>query len=194
MSKNLQLDSKEIRDRLIEAIDQALMQGQWDVSPVFRNIRKRLLALRALIQTELTVVQSVTGDDQSHDGLLQAEGVWSQKGYEIIYLALYQMQGHKIELWVNALANLKEYCVTRPAYKQESHVRELVDSKRSRNEAYVKVWVKTEDITSAVAVDRFGHEVVTIREGSARPEHIIEFVHDHERYSFRENQLVLKKS
>ncbi|MFT3742027.1 MAG: Dot/Icm secretion system protein IcmQ [Gammaproteobacteria bacterium] len=185
------IDHHEVRKLLTDAIDTALVQGNWESSLLFKNMHKRLLAMRAF------VVEQLTEAAPAEETLLEKvddDAFWLENGYQPVYLALYQTDGHKLNNWNGALASLKNYCVSRPAYIQEEHVSELVRSKRSRNEAYIKVWVKSEDVVTTTAmIDRFGHEVITIKENSARAENIIKFYHDNEEYRFKENQLILQE-
>lgn len=180
-----------MRDKLIAAIDKALEEGRWDGSLFFKNIRKQLQKLRDFVRQELADDQAKNNiEDITH--MLEVER--RKAGYERVYIAIYQMDGEFLEKWVNPIKALTGHSVSRPVYQSEEHVAELIRAKRSRNDAYIAVWVKPTDIVSRqnVAKDRLGHPVFTLKDGSVKLENIIEFIHDNRRFVFQENELKSK--
>ncbi len=179
---------QEARDILVNALDKVINKDGWDSSLFFRNTLKRLLELREYVITELSPPQEqILEDIAAMDGALKQE-----QGYKKVYIEIYQAQGDRLEGWINAVKKLGDYYVSRPAYQVEDHVRELITSKRSRNDAYVAVWIHQENILSMDKMrDRLGHELLSLREGSIKVENIIEFVHDKNRYRLIENKLIL---
>ncbi|GAG15177.1 unnamed protein product, partial [marine sediment metagenome] len=117
-------------------------------------------------------------------------------GYIKVYISLYQAQGSNLAIWQNMLKSLAQYSVTRPVYADEAHIRELVRSKPDPDkQAYAVVAIKEDDIMHLTkpAVDQFGHELLTLKEGAVQLDNIIEFVHANQKhYLFRNNILILK--
>lgn len=178
----------DIREKLVQILDGLIEHGRWDSSLFLRNLLKRLQQVRATIAEKLP-------PPMLQDSSL--EGVVSKEGYERVYIELYQSSCEDLTSWRRTIENLCEHFVSRPVYRLEEHVQELIRSKRSRTDAYVVVWVKRDDIMPSAdghpVVDRFGHEVVRLKEGSVKIENIIEFVHDKLVYIYKDEQLVVKK-
>jgi intracellular multiplication protein IcmQ len=185
------LQQYTMKDKLIAAIDKALEEGRWESSLFFKNIRKQLQKLRDFVKQELADDQSVNSLEDAMN-LLEIER--RKAGYELVYIAIYQTDGEFLEKWVNPIKTLTGHSVSRPVYQAEEHVSELIRAKRSRNDAYIAVWVKPTDIMNRqnVVKDRLGHPVLTLKDGSVKLENIVEFIHDNRRFMFKENELVVK--
>jgi Dot/Icm secretion system protein IcmQ len=182
---------QEARDRLVSALDKAINEGSWEHSLFFRNILKRLHEIRGYVIAELSDAPEMSVvDTAAMDATLREE-----QGYRRAYIAIYQAHGDRLEGWTNAVSKIGDYYISRPAYLVEDHVREMVRAKRSRNDAYVAVWVHKEDILATNNTqDRWGHELLVLREGSIKVENIIEFVQDNYRYSLIGNKLILNNA
>jgi Dot/Icm secretion system protein IcmQ len=179
---------KEAKDILVNAIDKVITEGNWEGSLFFRNILKRLEKLREFVITELSDTE-----EQAAEDIVEQENLKEQQGYKKVYIAIYQAKGEQLAGWFTAVKNLDEYYVSRPAYLHENHAQEMINAKRSRNDAYVAVWIHQDNILATDKMhDKLGHELLTLREGSINVENIIEFVHDKNRYCFTENKLVLR--
>lgn len=182
---------QEARERLVNALDKAINEGQWEGSLFFRNILKRLHEIREYVVAELSDPEQDAGANAGVADTIAKQ----EQGYQKVYIAIYQAQGDRLSGWTNAVSKLSDYYISRPAYQIEDHVREMVNAKRSRNDAYVAIWVHQEDIlTTNKTLDRWGHELLTLREGSVKVENIIEFVHDNYKYSLVGNKLVLNSA
>lgn len=181
-----------VKNKLIAAIDKALEEGRWDGSLFFKNIRKQLQKLRDFVKQELADDQIVNNFEDNMK-LLEIER--RKAGYEVVYVVIYQTDGEFLEKWVNPIKALTGHSVSRPVYQSEEHVAELIRAKRSRNDAYIAVWVKPTDVMNRqnIVKDKLGHPVLTLKDGSVKLENIIEFVHDNRRFMFQENELVVRE-
>lgn len=178
----------EIREKLIQTLDSIIENGRWGSSLFLKNLLKRIEAMRAKLLAKLTASTA-----SSTVALLAAT---QKEGYQRVYIELYQASCENIENWAKTLKSLTEHFVSRPVYRMEADVQELVRTKHSRTDAYVTVWVKQSDIipsSGEVLKDRLGHELLKLRENSVQLENIIEFVHDKITYVLEAEQLVLKK-
>lgn len=114
-----------------------------------------------------------------------------REGYELIYIEIYQAACEDLTNWLSTIKSLAGHYVSRPVYRNEADVQELVRSKRSRTDAYVIVWVKSSEIiVQPDLYDRFGHNLLKLKEGSVQLENIIRFVHDKIVYNYIDNKLI----
>ena len=191
------MEYHEVRDQLLNAIDEATSNGQWQVSLFYKNILKQLTELRAYVVSKLGEAQApkTSGIDGLPAQVITSQSTmddWAE-GYEKVYVSLYQFAGERMDRWLNMVKLLPEHYVGRPIYRQLEHIQEWIRSKRCRAEAYAIVWVKTENIipcTETAPQDRFGHEFLTLKAGSIRLENLVAFVHDGKSYRLVEEQLV----
>jgi Dot/Icm secretion system protein IcmQ len=185
------MQHSEARNKLLQAIDKAVQEGQWESSLFYKNMLKQLLVLRENLVTKL-------GDGfnevASNEAKVVAAAAKQKDGYEKVYIGLYQSIGESLESWAATVRSLPEHAVGRPVYGVPEHIEEMVRVKNSRTEAYVVVWVKQTNILphqlGLQLCDRFGHELLNLRAGSIQLEHIIEFVHDGKKYALINNQLL----
>lgn len=185
------LDHHEVKNRLLTSIDKAIQEGRWDSGLFYKNVLKRLLKMREYVIDQLPDENETAVDVSSQDIMLQ-----HKEGYELVYVAIYQAEGNKLDRWLSVIRTLNERCMSRPVYPDEAQVQETMRSKRSRNHAYVVVWIKKTDIISSpngnIFKDQLGHELVTLKDNSLKLNNIIEFVHDGRRYLFKEDRLLLR--
>ncbi len=185
-------DYIEIRNKLLEAFDKAIAEGNWEVSLFFRNVEKRLRELREFVATEL-----VESEDNKLASAIKKRSNFNQENYLQVCISIYQAEGDNLERWKNAIKALAGHSISRPVYRLEDHAQAMIRGKAdTKREAYVIVCVKNTDIIQPYAgkimEDRFGHELLTLKEGCVKLEHIIEFVHENKRYSFDDGELVFK--
>lgn len=183
---------KRINAQIVEILHNLLETGNWEASLFLRTAHKRLqafydqaLALEKQFEKEVS---------ESHD---QVHKMKMQQGYVKVYVSIYQSDPYNLIKWENTLKSIKEYSINRPIYRSEEYIEEMIRSKHgSPNEAYVVIYIPGTDIIPAYAgkliADRWGHELLTLRDNSLRPENIAEFVHQGRRYIFSEGKLLLK--
>ncbi|MCB1828138.1 MAG: type IVB secretion system protein IcmQ, partial [Coxiellaceae bacterium] len=98
--------------------------------------------------------------------------------------------------WQRTVRRVAEYSLTRPIYRNVDHVQEFIRSRPDpRKEAFAIVSVKESDIIKGYAgkkeTDAFGHELVTLREGTLSSVNVQQFIHGDLVYDFIDNELVL---
>jgi len=181
--------SKEVKDQLVAAIDEAIEQNEWTGSLFLKNILKQLQELRAYIIQELSEDTSPSVGSKIREATLQ-----EREGYERVCIALYQSESDRLDRWFATIKMLTGYGMSRPVYRSEDEVRRVIQAKQSKSDAYVVVWVKKIDILSPYGgvplKDRSGYELLTIKEGSIKPENIITFVHGGQHYYLTDKGLV----
>lgn len=177
----------ELNQQVIEILTDLLQTGNWDASLFFRTAHKKLQDLLDEANTLAQEIQATALLETSDEKL----------GHLKVYVSIYQSDPHNLVKWQNTLRSIKEYSITRPVYRDESHIQEMIRAKQaSPNEAYVTIYIKEGDLIPPYAgkkiQDKFGHELLTVRDGSLLPENIVEFVHLGKKYAFKEGKLVLK--
>lgn len=186
------MHSSEVKNRLLGTIDKVIGNGQWETSLFFRNILKRLLGLRASIIDQL----GEDAEDASSSSQSELSAIEHKEGYQRIYVAIYQADGTHLNRWINVIKSLCERCMSRPVYSTEEEVAEMIRAKGSRSDAYIVAWIRPTDIVASyngiVLKDRFGHELLTLKDGSIKLDNITEFVHEKKRYCFNSDRLVLR--
>jgi Dot/Icm secretion system protein IcmQ len=187
----LNLTPKEIRDQLVLAIDEAITKGRWESSLFLKNTLKQLQTLRAHIIKELGEEDdAVVTTDSAQAMLLLTE----REGYERIYIALYQSESDNLDRWFSTIKMLTGYSMSRPVYRSEEEVRHMIREKQTKSDAYVIVWVKQADILPSYSgvplKDRWGYELLTIKEGAVRSENIVMFVYNDTRYRLTHQSLL----
>jgi intracellular multiplication protein IcmQ len=183
---------KEINKKIIEILQNLLAAGDWNASLFLRAAHKKLQALadQAASLSEQFDQKAVTSPDQKHKDRMK-------QGYIKVYVSIYQSDPYNLTRWENTLKSIREYSINRPIYRSEEHIQEAIRSKQgSANEAYVAVYIKESDIIRPYAgkmiEDRWGHELLTLRDTALLPGNIIEFDHQGKKYEFVNGKLLLK--
>ncbi len=183
---------KEINRELIEILQNLLASGNWDASLFLRAAHKKLQAIaeEASALSEQLEQKAATSHEEKHKARIE-------QGYIKIYVSIYQSDPYNLIRWENTLKSIREYSINRPIYRYEEYIQEAIRSKLgSANEAYVVIYLKETDIIQPYAgkliQDKWGHELLTLRDGSLLTSNIIEFVHQGRRYKFKNGKLILK--
>lgn len=180
----------EIGGKLIEILDGLLKGGDWESSLFLRTMRKRIQD----IIDETSGIVAAGQEDFSNTINTDKFAQLLPQGYMRIYILLYQTEGSKLANWQYALKALLGYNVSRPTYKDESHVQELIRSKNDVDRyGYAVINIKESDTypQEQAPKDVFGHEMLVLKENAIKRENIVGFVHAaRRRYSFVEGELV----
>ncbi|MCL5260514.1 MAG: Dot/Icm secretion system protein IcmQ [Gammaproteobacteria bacterium] len=191
MDENKPLTPPEIGHKLIAIIDKLLVEGNWETSLFLRASAARLIELR---QEAERVALAGNTPSAATGGLVAVQLRTPPSGYIQVFVSLYQVEGTNLQKWEQVLKSLCEHSITRPAYKDEEHVKQFIRSKADINHlAYVVTNIKPADIyqLEQTPVDSFGHELLTLKEGVIKAANIVEFVHaNKKRYFYRDNKLI----
>jgi Dot/Icm secretion system protein IcmQ len=185
---------KNINRKLIEVLKDLLGTGDWEASLFLRTAHKKLqdlLGEAVSLSTQLDEKSLPTPEEEYQSKLNQ--------GYIKVYVSIYQSDPYNLVKWENTLKSIREYSITRPIYRNEEHIREVIRSKRgSMNEGYVAIYMKQSDIlpppAAKVTEDKWGHELITLRSACLLASNIVEFVYGEKRYGFKEGKLLLKSA
>lgn len=177
-------------EKLIQILDELLSVGDWQASLFLKTAAKQFMELRLQAQQLLAEVQRVTS-------IQHQERAHAFEDARVVYISVYQAEGHDLHKWHQTLKSLTDYSLSRPVYQEEEHIRAMIRAKEQvQREGYVQVLVQQQDIVALPSdkksYDRFGNELLTLKAGVVKPEHIVEFVHGEQRYQFQQDALVLK--
>lgn len=182
---------KEIHNKLMEILQSLMETGDWSASLFLRAAQKKIQVLyeeASILSTQL--------EDKARSSRDQQQKIRIQQGYTNVYVSIYQSDPYNLARWENTLKSIKEYSINRPIYGSEAHIEEAIRSKGSINEGYVIIYVKEVDIIEPypgkIIEDRWGHELLTLRDNSLKPANILEFVHQGQRYDFIDGKLLSK--
>lgn len=184
-------DTLSLPVKLVRALNGLLNTGNWDATLYLRTAKKHLEVLRNKASNKLFELVNLMDPEAK----VQLEKRVRQ-GYQKVFVSLYQADGKDMKKWKQVLRTLTTHSTTRPIYKDEAHIQELIRAKMDKlSEAYAMVEIREIDILPAYhrqyTKDRFDHDLLSIREGAIRPENILEFVHDGKHYGFN-GELTLK--
>ncbi len=185
----LSKDELETSIKILKTLDEAIANGPWDYNLFFKGIGKKLMDARERFVRELGL------EDLAKKESAEAEDE-SAKLFTEVYVSLYQAEGANISKWQTVINTLAGYNLTRPVYKSEIDIQEAIRFKEfKQNDAYVAVKIRKDDIlklTEKPPVDRYGHELLVLREGAVQQENISRFVHLSGQYDFRNKTLIKK--
>lgn len=181
-------DYLKLCENIIKAVDEILAAGDWESSLFLRNKAKGLQAIRDQAQKFTQQLNSYP-NDQSH---LASSQLTIPAGKTLVYVLLFQLNGHNLSEWESLLKVLPTYIQGRPIYQQQEEIEQNLRS-RGQNiaEGYAAIMVPEKAVKVTKMLDRFGQPLVTVDEGSFKSEDVVRFVHAGQSYRFKEGHLVL---
>ena len=177
--------------RLLKALDTAIAEGSWDGGLFFQAAGKKLRDIRDRIKQELDID---IGSDTSAPATAVTT-VMKYSGLIDVYVSLYCSEGNNIQRWETILTTISRQAITRPIYKKEKDVREVISAKESKsNDAYIIAYVNENSITKTLSgrplLDRYGHELLVLKENSIIVDNIAKFIHTSGEYTYEKGRLV----
>ncbi len=176
--------------RILKALDDAVENGPWDKSLFFMTIGKKLKDIRDNFFSELN-----EGEDADAVVARSFKELAIEQGLIGVYVSLYLAEGNNITKWQTLLSTITVYSVSRPVYKSELDIKAAIRAKDDKiHDAYIEAWVSPSDImlppANKAPVDRYGHELLILKENSIQPKSITEFVHLSGIYQYANGVLV----
>jgi len=181
----------EVNIKIINALDKAIKEGPWEKSPFLKATGKKLESIREKFKEDigLGVIESVEETTQISDLAVQ-----DAKTLEV-YISLYVSGGGILKNWEGVLHSIYGFSITRPIYRNEEDIQKTLRAKGNHeNDAYAAVIIKEDSIRPVIdeaPKDRFGNELLQVKEGSISPENVKRFMHLKAEYEYRDG--VLKK-
>lgn len=174
---------------ILKALDDALDTGPWKDSNFLRVIGKSLKDIRDNFAKEIDDNRQ-SSDSALEKGVLNSE----RSGHKEVFIALYTADGSQLHSWERIVANLPRQIISRPVYAIEDDVKFLIKSKANKNnEAYVAIFVKESDMlqlsSDKIPIDKFGKELIALKDHAVHLENITRFVHISGNYSYSKGHL-----
>jgi len=179
---------ENLNNKLITILDNLLASGDWETSFFLKKAKDRIFELRNKAQSfsensdGMGVAQTTDADKQTPSGMVR------------VYVSVYQTDSNNLQSWLHAIKGLSSYNVTRPTYRHENQIREMISSKTEiQRNGYLEVLIYESDIIqlSSPSVDILGHELLVVKEGAIQMPNIVAFVHANKtRYKIQNNSLI----
>lgn len=178
---------------LIRELDDLITKGNWDGSLFYQSIGRKLREFSEQYKKELNIqpedIIPVTPTEMM-------DIVKQKSGLVEIYVSVYCTEGRNIKKWELVLSNLLRQIVSRPIYKREKDIRDVINSKENAiNDAYVVAYVTEMDILKPsfrdkALLDRFGHELMRLKDDALKSENITKLMHQSGEYAYRKGNLI----
>lgn len=177
-----------LSQQVIKAIDQVLQAGDWEDSLFLRNTVKPLKKIRDAALELQEQARATSGEKKLTLRDLENDET-------LVYISIFQSEGHNIRKWELQLSSLRSHLLGRPVYEKEEDVQKVIRQKLIQiSEAYVVVAIKQSDFQDfsyqEKRVDRSGNTLLTLKEKAVKPENIFKFIHQGKQYYFVKGKLV----
>lgn len=183
-----QEENVEKLKKLIEILEELRGNVTPESGLFLNNVSKKFGVFQEEAQAILDEIQAGPVSGKSVDRTKAA-------GKTTVYVSLFQTDPENIKQWSRTVKRISEYSLARPIYRRADHVEEMIRSRPDpRKEAYAAVILEDTDIIKSYAgkqeTDSRGRELLTVKEGSVKPENIVKFVHGNTDYAYHDEQLI----
>lgn len=178
---------------ILKALDEAIEQAPWDTTIFLQAMRNRLIEIRDKFKHE-----ALLDENTDENNLVPATlfgRIAKRTGIAEVFVLIYSADGINIHKWENILRSISKHTISRPIYRSEQDAKKALRAASNKlNEAYVSVFIHEDDIIppkpDKIPHDRYGTEILNIKEGIIHLENIHHFVHASGVYEFRKDMLV----
>ncbi|MDF1684129.1 MAG: Dot/Icm secretion system protein IcmQ [Legionellaceae bacterium] len=189
MKKN-KLSEKQV-NAVLTSLRELLERGPWSNSAFLRVLGKKLqkghddFAERAGRAEQANLHKATEHQKTQEPSETQQE----------VFIALYASDGGNLESWEKILINLPKQAISRPVYAEKDAIQRVFKQRRNHlNEAYVVMYVARDAILPTpidkTPKDRFGTELLTLKNKALRLENMIRFVHATGVYMYKKGRLI----
>lgn len=185
-------ENKDILKKLAKLIDELLESDAWTKGIYLQTISTKVAELRAEVNT---LLEEISGSEN-----VDVVGTASKSiGNVSVFVSLYQADAKNLSMWQKTLKRINEFSTSRPVYREEESVKQLIRGRPDpTKEGYAIVQIKEADLikpyTGKQLADRFGNELLTVREGAIKSENVAKFVHGANTYKYENGELVLEST
>lgn len=172
----------EINHKLLAILDELIENPCWDKSLFLKATSKELSDFHNKLSESLVLELPKVASEEQQDGKKTTESTATiPEGKQEVYVGLYQNEGMKLANWEKSLELLIKNSSSRPIYAQEVKAKDmLVKQGNNPNLAYIAILVDKDAVVAVpekLITDRFGHELLTLREDALRLDNIRRFNH-----------------
>jgi intracellular multiplication protein IcmQ len=180
----------ETLKRFVDIIDKTLATGGWQDTFLLQSMEKKIKELR----DEALELQNQF--KQENQAKVMGVSRVNLDDLQAVFVSVFQQDFNDLRKWERMLKSLTDYSVTRPVYKDEEHVKEMIRGRPDPNkEGYVVVLVRKQDIVKGFAgkptSDKLGYELLNVKDGGILPGGIQRFVLSGRTYELLEGTLKL---
>lgn len=184
--------------KLITILDNVIEKGHWDDTLFLQATGKKLREFRERLKNELNVSNKEEKPPSSQLHRYRKETKADQTSL-LVFILIYCAEGTNLRQWEHVISSLATHSMTRPIYKNEADVQAVIRGKPNKqHDAYVALSITENDISppfsTKIPVDRYGNELVVLKEGVVHQNNIEYFVHASGRYIFQNGKLVRLES
>jgi len=179
---------------VLTSLRELLDKGPWKHSAFLRVIGKKIQKIHDDFAARAGRAQQIESHHQSIQHDQQQKRLETQQE---VFVALYSSQGSDLESWEKILMNLPRQAVSRPVYAEEEAIQRVFKERRNQlNEAYVAMYIDRDTILPTpmdkIPKDRFGTDLLILKNNALKHENIIYFVHASGVYTYQKGRLKKK--
>ncbi|HEV2614133.1 MAG TPA: Dot/Icm secretion system protein IcmQ [Gammaproteobacteria bacterium] len=175
---------------MLRALDEAIAKGHWEGGLFFQAAGKKLRDLSEKLKKELNLE-----DDKQPTAAEMIDYVKQRSGLVETFIAVYCAEGANIKRWESVLTSLPKQVVGRPIYKREKDIKDIIATKENPiNDGYIVAYIAEMDILKPTfrekaSVDRFGHELIRLKDNTLKLENITKLIHLTGEYAYKNGAL-----
>lgn len=179
---------------ILKSLDEAIEKAEWEESLFLRTARKRLIEIRDEFKRDAHLEKYLTNEDQDIPKTLAAR-IAKRTGLVEVFVLLYNADGKDLYRWEQILNSIQGYIVSRPVYRFEKDVKAALRAAVNKsNEAYIAAFINEHEILEMspekTPRDRAGIDLLTLRDGAIKKDHITRFIHQTGVYEFENEKLI----
>ncbi len=175
---------------IVNLVDRVLAIEGWELSLFLRNLMKPLIEAKEQAQAIL--------DESGAAASNEEQAIELKDNEQLLYMTLYQAQGHDLQAWALQLKSIKHTMLGRPLYNNEEAAKAKVRAKVDQScDAYVVIRVHHDcQLELPDSIKRTGsqleHKVIMLEQGCLSVDNIVEFHYMKHVYTFEKGQLIQK--
>lgn len=182
-----------LNKKLIEILDKIIEKGHWEGTLFLQAAGKKLRELREHLKANLDVSTEPTESPSLLHRYRQTKTTLNKAN--LVFILIYSAEGGNLKQWETIINSLATHSMTRPIYRNESDVQAVIRSKPNKqNDAYIAFSITADDINppfnNKPSVDRYGNELVVLKEGVIHSDKVEYFIHTSGKYFFQNGKLI----
>lgn len=183
--------SEEEAQALLKELNDLIETGPWEKSNFLRVIGKNISDMRDKVASKVGGLSKT----QIKAEATTARQTALRSTQQEIFVSLYSAKGSDMSTWERIVTSLPRQMISRPIYALEEDVKTLIKHKENTmNEAYVAIYVNPSDIlvlsTDKTLKDKFGKELLNLKDRSLLLDNISRFVHTTGVYQLDRGRLI----
>jgi intracellular multiplication protein IcmQ len=189
MKKN-KLSEKQVHS-ILTSLRELLERGPWNNSAFLRVLGKKIQKTH----DDFAVSAGRSQQAELHESTQHNKKQELLETQQEVFVALYSSDGANIQAWEKILTNLPRQSISRPVYAEEEAIKNVFKERRNPlNEAYVVMYITRDAILPTpmdkTPKDRFGTDLLTLKDKALVLEHMIRFVHASGVYTYKKGRLI----